>query len=107
MNRTKRIESRHRVPFPHPGETIREDYLKPLAMSVNRLALELRVPATRMAEIVHGRRGITADTALRLARYFNTTPKFWLNLQTSYDLATTAETRAEEIARSVHPREAA
>ncbi len=107
MNRTKRIESRYRVPFPHPGETIREDYLKPLAMSVNRLALELRVPATRMAEIVRGRRGITADTALRLARYFNTTPKFWLNLQTSYDLATTAETRAEEIARSVHPREAA
>ena len=101
MNRTKR------VPFPHPGETIREDYLKPLGMSVNRLAIELRVPATRMAEIVHGRRGITADTALRLARYFNSTPKFWLNLQTSYDLATTAGSRAEEIARSVHPREAA
>jgi addiction module HigA family antidote len=107
MNRTRRTESRLRIPFPHPGETIREDYLKPLGMSVNRLALELRVPATRMAEIVHGRRGITADTALRLARYFNSTPKFWLNLQTSYDLATTAESRAEEIARTVHPREAA
>jgi len=73
-------------------------------MSVNRLALELRVPATRMTEIVHGRRGVTADTALRLARYFNTSPKFWLNLQTSYDLAVAAETRAEEIARAVHPR---
>jgi antitoxin HigA-1 len=59
-------------------------------MSVNRLAIELRVPATRMLEVVRGRRGITADTALRLARYFNTTPKFWLNLQTSYDLAVTA-----------------
>jgi addiction module HigA family antidote len=70
-----------RIPFPHPGETIREDYLKPLGMSVNKLAIELRVPATRMTEIVNGRRGITADTALRLARYFNTTPRFWLNLQ--------------------------
>lgn len=57
-----------RTPFPHPGDTIREDFLKPLTMSVNKLALELRVPATRMAEIVHGRRGITADAALRLAR---------------------------------------
>src|ERR1700675_4479511 len=107
MNRTKTTESRNRIPFPHPGETIREDYLKPLGLSVNKLALELRVPATRMTEIVHGRRGITADTALRLARYFNTTPKFWLNLQSSYDLATTPETRAEEIARTVHPRAAA
>ncbi len=60
----------HRIPFPHPGETIREDFLKPLGMSVNKLALELRVPATRLTEIVNGRRGITADTALRLARYF-------------------------------------
>jgi addiction module HigA family antidote len=96
-----------RIPFPHPGETLREDYLKPLGMSVNKLALELHVPATRMVDIVHGRRGISADTALRLARYFNTTPKFWLNLQTSYDLATAAEGRAEEIARTVHPRVAA
>ena len=99
--------NRNRIPFPHPGETLREDYLKPLGMSVNKLALELRVPATRMTEIVHGRRGITADTALRLARYFNTTPKFWLNLQSSYDLARAAEARSEEIARTVHPREAA
>jgi antitoxin HigA-1 len=103
MNRRKS----DRIPFPHPGETIREDYLKPLRLSVNKLALELRVPATRMTEIVHGRRGITADTALRLARYFNTTPKFWLNLQASYDLARTAAAKAEEIERTVHPREAA
>jgi addiction module HigA family antidote len=96
-----------RIPFPHPGETILEDFLKPLGMSVNKLAIELRVPATRMTEIVHGRRGISADTALRLARYFNTTPKFWLNLQTSYDLAVASETRSEEIKRAVHPREAA
>jgi len=103
MNRAHR----NRTPFPHPGETIREDYMKPLGMSVNKLALELRVPATRMAEIVHGRRGITADTALRLARYFSTTPKFWLNLQSSYDLAMAAETKSEEIAKTVRPREAA
>jgi len=90
MNRRKN----NQIPFPLPGETIREDYLKPLRMSVNKLVLELRVPATRMTEIVHGRRGITADTALRLARYFNTTPKFWLNLQASYDLALTAPAKA-------------
>ena len=93
-----------RIPFPHPGETIREDYLKPLGMSVNRLAIELRVPATRMLEIVNRRRGITA---LRLARYFDTTPKFWLNLQTSYDLAITAEAKEKGIARTVRPRQAA
>src|SRR5271170_7812688 len=90
-----------RIPFPHPGETIREDFLKPLGMSVNRLALELRVPATRMTEIVNGRRGISADTALRLARYFNTTPKFWLNLQASHDLAVVAESKAQEIERTI------
>jgi len=94
----------NRIPFPHPGETIREDFLAPLGMSVNKLALELRVPATRMAEIVHGRRGISADTALRLARYFNTTPKFWLNLQASYDLAVASDARAEEIERTVQRR---
>ena len=96
-----------RIPFPHPGETIREDYLKPPGMSVNKLALDLRVPATRMTEIVNGRRGITADTALRLARYFNTTAKFWLNLQASYDLAKASESSLREIERSVQPREAA
>jgi addiction module HigA family antidote len=96
-----------RIPFPHPGETIREDYLKPLDMSVNKLAIELRVPATRMTEIVNRRRGITADTALRLARYFKTTAKFWLNLQTSYDLAKASESSLSEIERSVQPREAA
>ena len=96
-----------RIPFPHPGETIREDYLKPLGLSANRLAIELRVPATRMTEIINGRRGITADTALRLARYFNTTAKFWLNLQTSYDLAVAAVASEEEIAKTVRPASAA
>jgi len=95
------------IPFPHPGEAIREDYLKPLGISVNKLALELRVPATRMTEIVNGRRGITADTALRLARYFNTTAGFWLNLQSSYDLTKVAESVLAEIERTVRPRDAA
>src|ERR1700690_1769308 len=102
MSRKKMDRNR----FPHPGETLREDFLDPLGLSVNKLALELRVPATRLTEIVHGRRSITADTAFRLARYFNTTPKFWLNLQTSYDLATASAISASEIARVVHPREA-
>jgi addiction module HigA family antidote len=91
---------RQKIQFPHPGETIRQDFLKPLGMSVNKLALELRVPAARIAEIVHGRRVISADTALRLARYFNTTPKFWLNLQASYDLAIASDAQAEEIQRT-------
>jgi addiction module HigA family antidote len=101
------MKSTSRIPFPHPGITISEDYLKPLGMSINKLAMELRVPATRMTEIVNGRRGITADTALRLGRYFNTTPKFWLNLQTAYDLAVASDAKQDEILRSVHPREAA
>jgi addiction module HigA family antidote len=60
--------------------------MEPLSLSMNRLALDLRVPVTRIAEIVHQRRGVTPDTALRLARYFNTSPGFWLNLQSAYDL---------------------
>jgi addiction module HigA family antidote len=70
----------------HPGEILQKDFLKPLSISINKLALELHVPATRMGEIVHGRRRVTADTALRLARYFKTKPEFWLNLQNFYDL---------------------
>ena len=97
----------HSIPFPHPGETIREDFLKPLGMSANKLALELRVPATRITEILHGRRGITADTALRLARYFNTTARFWMNLQTAYDLATASEVLAGKIQRTIDPLQAA
>jgi len=72
----------------HPGEILREEYLVPLKMSVNALALALNVPSTRIHEIVKERRGITADTAYRLARYFDSTPEFWLNLQMAYDLKT-------------------
>jgi antitoxin HigA-1 len=71
----------------HPGEFLREDFLVPLGLSANALALALHVPVTRISEIVRERRGITADTALRLARYFGTTPDFWMKMQMSYDLA--------------------
>lgn len=72
----------------HPGEFLREDFLKPLEMSANALAVALRVPATRIAEIVNERRGISADTALRLAKYFGTSAEYWLNMQKAYELAT-------------------
>ncbi len=87
----------------HPGEILREDYLGPLGLSVNKLAMELRVPVTRMADIVHERRGITPDTALRLGRYFNTTPLFWMNLQAAYDLAVAEDEQLERIKRDVQP----
>ena len=70
----------------HPGEVLREDFMKPLGLSVNKLALDLHVPATRIGEIVHERRRITADTALRLGQYFKTNAEFWLNLQNEFDL---------------------
>jgi addiction module HigA family antidote len=91
----------------HPGEILREDFMKPLGLSVNKLALELRVPATRIGEIVHERRRITAETTLRLARFFKTNAEFWLNLQNFDDLE--CERRAgkiSQIERQVEPVEA-
>jgi addiction module HigA family antidote len=70
----------------HPGEILREQFMSEFGVSMNRLARDLRVPVTRISEIVNQRRPVTSDTALRLARYFGTTPEFWMNLQTSYDL---------------------
>jgi addiction module HigA family antidote len=96
-----------KLPPIHPGETLIEDFLKPLGLSANRLALELHVPVTRVNEIVHGRRSITADTALRLARYFGTSPQFWINLQASYDLEVAIDASAEVIQSQVRPRRAA
>ena len=96
-----------RLPPVHPGEILREDLLKPLGISINRLGRDLRVLVTRMSEIVNGRRGITADTALRLARYFGTTPEFWMNVQAAYDLNSAQRASAYRIARDVTPREAA
>jgi addiction module HigA family antidote len=92
------------MPPVHPGEILREDFMKPLGLTVNRLALDLHVPATRIGEIVHERRRVTADTALRLARYFKTNPEFWLSLQNFYDLEVTRRSSsASEIERHVHP----
>jgi addiction module HigA family antidote len=90
----------------HPGEILREEFMKPLSLSMNKLALDLRVPVTRIAEIVHQRRAITTDTALRLGRYFKTTPFFWMNLQVRYDLEVAEDEQAEKIARDVQPLEA-
>ncbi len=83
-----------------------EEFLKPLPLSMNQLALSLRVPVTRVAEIVHGRRSITADTALRLARYFGTSPELWMNLQQNYDLAIAEDELSDKIRREVQPRHA-
>jgi addiction module HigA family antidote len=90
----------------HPGEILREEYLEPLGMSVNALSKALHVPATRMNEIVRENRGVTADTALRLARYFGTSERFWLNLQTEYELRRAQITKAAQVAREVRPRAA-
>jgi addiction module HigA family antidote len=87
----------------HPGEILRTDFVEPLGLSINRLALDLRVPVTRIAEIVRERRGITPDTAMRLARYFNTTPAFWVNLQSAYDLEVAQDKLSCTIEREVHP----
>jgi addiction module HigA family antidote len=92
------------LPPIHPGETIREDILKPLDMSVNQLAKALSVDAARLNEIVRGRRGITADTALRLSRYLGTSAEFWLGLQADYDLRVARQLKLKKIEREVKPK---
>lgn len=81
----------------HPGEVLLEEFLKPMDLSQNRLALDIRVPARRINEIVHGKRRITPDTALRLARYFAMSPQFWLGLQMDYDLDIAEDELAAQI----------
>jgi addiction module HigA family antidote len=83
----------------HPGEILREEFMAPLELSMNRMAMDLRVPVTRIADIVNEHRSITADTALRFARYFKNSPTFWMNLQSRYDL----EVAEDEIAVKVEP----
>jgi addiction module HigA family antidote len=90
-----------KLPPIHPGEILREDFMKPAKLTAHKLAMALHVPATRIAEIVHERRGITADTAIRLGRYFKTTPRFWLNLQIAYDLETVEDQTLAQIEREV------
>ena len=90
----------------HPGEVLKEEFMTPLELSANRLAIELAVPATRIGDIIRAEnpRAISADTALRLARYFGTTPAFWMNLQSAYDLSKAEAEKGREIASRVHPR---
>jgi len=91
----------------HPGEIIREEILAPLHMSVNQLAKALAVDTARLNEIVRERRGITADTALRLSRYLGTSAEFWLRLQVDYDLRIARQAKQAEIEQKVRPRDAA
>ena len=91
----------------HPGEILKEEFMAPLGLSMNKMAMDLRVPVTRIADIVNERRGITADTALRFARYFKNTAAFWMNLQTRYDLEVAEDELADKVERDVQPLEVA
>ena len=96
-----------KIPPVHPGEVLYEDFVVPTGISIHRLAMELRVPANRIGEIVTGERGITPETALRLSRYLGTSAEFWLGLQADYDLETASNRLKERISREVHPRKSA
>ena len=98
---------KRQIPPVHPGEFLSEEFLKPLGLSMNQLALALRVPGNRINAIVSGQRRISAETALRLGRYFGTSPQFWINLQARYDLESTKDKLATRIEREVRPRERA
>ncbi len=93
--------AKKKAPPIHPGEVLLEEYLKPLGISQYRLAKDTSVPPRRINEIVHGKRAITADTALRLARYFGTSERFWLNLQTRYDLDVEKDRLADRLEEEV------
>jgi|SRR5208282_2016455 len=95
-----------RLPLVHPGEILRDDFLKPMKISVYSLAQVIKVPRSRVNDIVLGRRGITVDTAFRLARYFGTSPEFWLNLQARHDLDVADRKLRRRIEREVTPRAA-
>jgi antitoxin HigA-1 len=95
-----------RLPPVHPGQILRDEFLRPMQISVYTLARVIKVPRSRVNDIVLGRRGITTDTALRLARYFGTTPEFWINLQAHYDLDVADRTLRRRIEREISPRAA-
>ncbi len=88
----------------HPGEVLLEEFLKPMSLSQNRLAIDIGVDARRINSIVLGVRSVTAETALRLARYFGVSPQFWLGLQAEYDLDVTSDTLGKRLEREVRPR---
>ncbi len=93
--------SNKKMPPPHPGEILYKEFLTPMGLSQNRLALDIRVPARRINEIVQGKRRITADTALRLAKYFNMSAKLWLGLQTDYDLDVAEDKLADRLDKEI------
>ena len=93
--------SNKKIPPIHPGEILLEEFLKPMGLSQNKIALDIRVPARRINEIILGKRRITPDTALRLAKYFHMSPQFWLGLQMDYDLDTAEDQYAEKIEKEV------
>ena len=100
-----KMEQEERLPPVHPGEVLLEDFMKPLGLSQYRLAQELHVPALRISQIVHGKRAVTADTALRLARYFGTSANVWMRLQARYDLEVAEAELAERVKREVKVRQ--
>ena len=100
------VSTGKRLPLIHPGEILRDDFLQPMKISVYTLAQAIKVPRSRVNDIVLGRRGISADTAFRLARYFGTTPDFWINLQARYDLDAAERKLRRRIEREVTPRAA-
>ncbi len=91
-----------KLPPIHPGEILMEEFLKPMGISQYRLAKDISVPARRINEIVHGKRSITADTALRLGRFFGMSPQFWLNIQNRYDLDITEDLLSDRLDKEVH-----
>ena len=102
-----KIPKSDRLPPIHPGAILHDEFMVPLGISANKLAIELHVPVTRIGEIVNERRGITADTALRLARYFGNSPEFWMNLQQHYELKIASRAEGDSIREKVHPRDTA
>ena len=92
------------MPPIHPGEVLFEEFLKPMGISQYRLAKDISVPPRRINEIVHGKRAITADTALRLSQYFGTSERFWMNLQTRYDLEIEKDRLGDRLTKEIHPR---
>lgn len=100
------IRRKRDIPPVHPGEILKVEFLEPLGLSVNALSQAIKVPRTRLNDIVRGHRGITADTAMRLARYFRTTAQFWMNLQSHYELEIAQEAHGERVDREIRPRAA-
>ena len=100
-------KSKNMLDAVHPGEVLSEEYLRPLSISQSKLALSMRVAPQRINEIINGKRGISADTALRLSRVIGTTPEFWMSLQSSYDLEVEQREHGDQIARETLPLEAA